>query len=87
MNIQAQLFRTLNTVKYNAEHWSKLLVEFNEKIEKGGKANELDAEIFYNATFYEGATYFGKIFIKIYQGEYGDQDVEFWNKRLGGKVV
>ncbi|HDY89905.1 MAG TPA: hypothetical protein ENH82_17525 [bacterium] len=82
MNIQEQLFRTYNKVKYNSRHYAGLMEELNKKIENGHVATELDSETFYNATFYAGALYFGKIFLNIYQGDFNDKEVEFWQDKL-----
>ena len=90
MNIQAQLFKQYNKVKYNAEHWAKELEKSNEKMLKGEIATEADGEIFYNATFFAGAQFFGKIFLNTYQGDFNDKEAEHWLKVLDnpeGKAV
>ncbi len=86
MNIQEQLFKAYNKVKYNAKEWAEKLDESNEKMEGGKVATEEDGETFYNATFFAGAQYFGKIFLNIYQGDFTDNEVEYWNDKLNKKA-
>ena len=82
MNIQAQLFKIYNKARYNAEHWGKMLEESDRNMENGKEPNEMDGEVFYNAVFYEGASFFGKIFLNTYQGDFTDAEIEHWIKRL-----
>ena len=86
MNIQEQLFKIYNKVKYNSEYWGKLLEESNKRLEGGEEATERDGEIFYNATFYEGASRMGKMFLNTYNGDSSDSDLEFWIGELGRKL-
>lgn len=76
MNIQAQLFRKHNKIEHNAKHWAKLLEESDKKFENGGKATEVDGEIFYNASFFAGALFAWRIFVGIYNGEYSDREAK-----------
>ena len=86
MNIQKELFKTYNKVRGNAKYWGDLLDESNKRMEDGTEATEADGEIFYNSTFYAGAMFFGKIFLNIYNGDFNENEVEFWNDKLSERV-
>ena len=82
MNIQAQLLRKYNKIKYNAKHWGKLSEVSSKKFESGAKPTEADGEIFYNAAFFTGAIFAWKIFSNIYNGDYSDREAAELDKIL-----
>jgi len=69
MNIQDKLFKIYNIVKYNFE-------EYNKNPEK-------DGETAARAIYYAGAYNTAKLFLKTYQGEFDEREIDFFLKKLG----
>ena len=68
MNIQDKLFKIYNTVKYNFDSWNEKSTEDGESAAK--------------AIYFAGAYNTAKLFLKTYQGEFDDSDIEFWLEKL-----
>ena len=73
MNIQANLFKTLNIAKIKSG-------EYEEKVKSGSRE---PMELYYSA-YYSGAYTIAKILIKIYNGELTDEQLDHLNKAVGG---
>jgi hypothetical protein len=68
MNIQDKLFKIYNTVKYGFENWNERSTDDGESAAK--------------AIYYAGAYNTAKLFLKTYQGEFSEADIDFWLKKL-----